>query len=182
QLPCHGTVILWKKQLLYHNWKEKSISQEQESQGQESRILLPQLERNYVETVHEIAVGSLTHEELEKTPSGKISTESARESENSRHFGNTIGKELGSNSVFPLDPKPSYEHKGILNIGKPSQLPENPSRGVSGDQGDKGSYFSTITHTISEFINDVEPAPVLGVSGGMGALYLLLKVFNVLKL
>ncbi|KMZ77039.1 hypothetical protein PVIIG_06558 [Plasmodium vivax India VII] len=38
----------------------------------------------------------------------------------------------------------------------------------------------SITDTISGFIRDVEPGPVLGVSGGMGVLFLLFKVLKVL--
>ncbi|KMZ89807.1 hypothetical protein PVMG_06266 [Plasmodium vivax Mauritania I] len=43
-------------------------------------------------------------------------------------------------------------------------------------------FFTNVQSTISGFIKDVEPGPVLGVSGGMGALFLLFKVFKVLIL
>uniref|UniRef100_A5KD56 Variable surface protein Vir6-like n=1 Tax=Plasmodium vivax (strain Salvador I) TaxID=126793 RepID=A5KD56_PLAVS len=35
--------------------------------------------------------------------------------------------------------------------------------------------FRSLQNSISEFISDVQPAPILGVSGGMGALFLLFK-------
>ncbi|KMZ77237.1 hypothetical protein PVIIG_06061 [Plasmodium vivax India VII] len=75
------------------------------------------------------------------------------------------------------------------------------SRHVSNDQGVTGRldgrYISLETEAprggtegvlvkVQSFITDtlgqVEPAPILGVSGGMGVLFLLFKVFNVLKL
>ncbi|KMZ95002.1 hypothetical protein PVMG_05763 [Plasmodium vivax Mauritania I] len=44
------------------------------------------------------------------------------------------------------------------------------------------SYLENIRGTITGVFQSVEPAPILGVSGGMGVLFLLFKVFNVLKL
>ncbi|KMZ95944.1 hypothetical protein PVMG_06171 [Plasmodium vivax Mauritania I] len=41
---------------------------------------------------------------------------------------------------------------------------------------------SSVMNTITGVFQSVEPAPILGVSGGMGALFLLFKVFNILKL
>ncbi|KNA01703.1 hypothetical protein PVNG_04729 [Plasmodium vivax North Korean] len=61
--------------------------------------------------------------------------------------------------------------------------------GLDQEQGDKGTtrpgtFFgsSGIPGYITEVLGSVEPGPVLGVSGGMGTLFLLFKVFKVLKL
>ncbi|SCA59951.1 hypothetical protein PVT01_000056100 [Plasmodium vivax] len=43
------------------------------------------------------------------------------------------------------------------------------------DASTTSGITGTITETISGFIKEVEPAPILGVSGGMGALFLLFK-------
>ncbi|SCA59585.1 VIR protein [Plasmodium vivax] len=42
-------------------------------------------------------------------------------------------------------------------------------------QTDTSGVFGSLQNTISSFIREVEPAPILGVSGGMGALFLLFK-------
>ncbi|SCA82114.1 VIR protein [Plasmodium vivax] len=42
-------------------------------------------------------------------------------------------------------------------------------------QTDTSGAFGSLQNTISGFIKDVDPGPVLGVSGGMGALFLLFK-------
>ncbi|CAI7723128.1 PIR protein [Plasmodium vivax] len=148
----------------------KTISKEQESLE-----LQPQLEANSLGSDHQSAAGSLTQEEFEKTRTDHILTESPKEREHSRHFGNSIGRELGSNSVYQLGSKPSYELMGQLYVDNPSQLPEDPSRDISAEQGNKEGYFSTITGTLYGIVQSVEPAPILGVSGGMGALFLLFK-------
>ncbi|KMZ96366.1 hypothetical protein PVNG_06326 [Plasmodium vivax North Korean] len=49
-------------------------------------------------------------------------------------------------------------------------------------EGVTPGVFGSLPSSISSFIRDVEPGPVLAVSGGMGALFLLFKVFKVLKL
>ncbi|KMZ99011.1 hypothetical protein PVNG_03850 [Plasmodium vivax North Korean] len=49
-------------------------------------------------------------------------------------------------------------------------------------QTDTSGVFGSLQNTISSFIREVEPAPILGVSGGMGALFLLFKVYMVLKI
>ncbi|KMZ88481.1 hypothetical protein PVBG_05439 [Plasmodium vivax Brazil I] len=153
--------------------KEQTIPQSQETRAEESHVSTPHQETNYVGSGHQIAQGTLTQEKLEKPP---------RETERSRHFGNTIGTELRSNSDYPLDPNPSYQLMEELDGDNPSRLPGFPSRDLSTDQRDKEGYFSTMTDTISGFMKNVEPAPILGVSGGMGVLFLLFKVFKVLKL
>ncbi|KMZ89788.1 hypothetical protein PVMG_06056 [Plasmodium vivax Mauritania I] len=45
-----------------------------------------------------------------------------------------------------------------------------------GTKGNKGGMFGTIGESVINLLGDVEPAPILGVSGGMGALFLLFKV------
>ncbi|VVA00333.1 PIR protein, partial [Plasmodium vivax] len=42
-------------------------------------------------------------------------------------------------------------------------------------QTDTPGVFGSLQNSISSFIREVEPAPVLGVSGGMGVLFLLFK-------
>ncbi|KMZ96454.1 hypothetical protein PVNG_05439 [Plasmodium vivax North Korean] len=53
-----------------------------------------------------------------------------------------------------------------------------PQHGLEGDQETMGK----ITGAIIGVLREVEPGPILGVSGGMGALFLLFKVFIALKI
>ncbi|KMZ82469.1 hypothetical protein PVIIG_06232 [Plasmodium vivax India VII] len=55
---------------------------------------------------------------------------------------------------------------------------EYPQTGLETDQGTMGK----ITGAITGVLREVEPGPILGVSGGMGALFLLFKVCIALKL
>ncbi|KMZ96055.1 hypothetical protein PVNG_05944 [Plasmodium vivax North Korean] len=61
--------------------------------------------------------------------------------------------------------------KGVLKPGKEYTNTDGSFLGSSGFPG-----------YITEVFRSVEPAPILGVSGGMGVLFLLFKVFKVLKL
>ncbi|CAG9474507.1 unnamed protein product [Plasmodium vivax] len=74
-------------------------------------------------------------------------------------------------------------------MGKSSYGLRNTESGYSntGDQlstsvGDTKGFFSNVQDTFFSIVKDVEPGPVLGVSGGMGVLFILFKVFKVLKL
>ncbi|CAI7723935.1 PIR protein [Plasmodium vivax] len=51
----------------------------------------------------------------------------------------------------------------------------NPSAGSMQSTFDTGTIMGTIKDAVSNVLEAVEPVPILGVSGGMGALYLLLK-------
>ncbi|KMZ82381.1 hypothetical protein PVIIG_06097 [Plasmodium vivax India VII] len=50
------------------------------------------------------------------------------------------------------------------------------------NQNDQEGVLETMKNALSSIVKDVEPGPVLGVSGGMGALFLLFKVFIALKI
>ncbi|SCA59947.1 VIR protein [Plasmodium vivax] len=153
-----------------------TILQGQESRGEESQVSQQQLDLKAVKLDHEIAPGHLTQDRLQNIPSDQILTELTRERIHSRHFGNSVGTEVGSNFGNPLGPNHSYQLMGQLYVDKPSQLPEDRTHDLSAERGNKDGYYSTITDTISGFIKDVEPGPVLGVSGGMGVLFLLFKL------
>ncbi|KNA01521.1 hypothetical protein PVNG_05542 [Plasmodium vivax North Korean] len=58
----------------------------------------------------------------------------------------------------------------------------NPYLSVVPPSNEVGDTSSSVMSTITSALRDVEPGPVLGVSGGMGVLFLLFKVFNVLKI
>ncbi|SCA59986.1 VIR protein [Plasmodium vivax] len=152
-----------------------TISEGQASHGQESHVLQSQLELNSVQSGHEIATGSLREEGLGKTRSDQILTDTTRETGHSRILENSFGTELRSISVYPLGSNHSNQLMEQLGTNNPSGLPEFPSRDLSANQRDKEGYFSTMADTISGFIKDVDPGPVLSVSGGMGALFLLFK-------
>ncbi|KNA02241.1 hypothetical protein PVNG_04472 [Plasmodium vivax North Korean] len=64
---------------------------------------------------------------------------------------------------------------GLLKGRYRSQHPEAPREGTEGLLGKMQGFFT-------ETLGQVEPAPILGVSGGMGALFLLFKVFIALKI
>ncbi|CAI7724060.1 PIR protein [Plasmodium vivax] len=50
------------------------------------------------------------------------------------------------------------------HVVDPRRIPQDPQ-----------NFLGTMKNAISGFMNEVEPAPILGVSGGMGALFLLFK-------
>ncbi|KMZ94937.1 hypothetical protein PVMG_06053 [Plasmodium vivax Mauritania I] len=50
------------------------------------------------------------------------------------------------------------------------------------DQPLTSGVFGTLKNTLSGITDYVEPVPLIGVSGGMGALFLLLRVFKILNL
>ncbi|KMZ96156.1 hypothetical protein PVNG_05802 [Plasmodium vivax North Korean] len=52
----------------------------------------------------------------------------------------------------------------------------------SASLNDKEGFIDNVKSTFSSIVQNVEPAPVLGVSGGMGVLFLLFKVFIILKI
>ncbi|GAB69697.1 CYIR protein [Plasmodium cynomolgi strain B] len=53
------------------------------------------------------------------------------------------------------------------------------TKGLENGSGNYSTGFMTnVQNGISEFIKDIDPVPVMGVSGGMGALYLLLRVLK----
>ncbi|SCA59571.1 VIR protein [Plasmodium vivax] len=55
------------------------------------------------------------------------------------------------------------------------QKKKDPREGEENIPRYNEGVIGTMKNAISGFINDVEPAPILGVSGGMGALFLLFK-------
>ncbi|KMZ88690.1 hypothetical protein PVBG_05546 [Plasmodium vivax Brazil I] len=74
-------------------------------------------------------------------------------------------------------------------MGKLSYGLRNTESGYSntGDQlstsvGDTKGTLTNVQDTFFSIVKDVQPGPVLGVSGGMGALFLLFKVFIALKI
>ncbi|EDL42648.1 variable surface protein Vir6-related, partial [Plasmodium vivax] len=60
----------------------------------------------------------------------------------------------------------------FISLGDNQQL----SKDVQTLGPEEKGFFSNVSDTITGFIREVEPAPVLGVSGGMGVLFLLFKV------
>ncbi|KMZ87892.1 hypothetical protein PVBG_06119 [Plasmodium vivax Brazil I] len=56
------------------------------------------------------------------------------------------------------------------------------TEGVLPSSNDVEGTSSSVMSTITSALRDVEPGPVLGVSGGMGVLFLLFKVFTALKI
>ncbi|KMZ82966.1 hypothetical protein PVIIG_05261 [Plasmodium vivax India VII] len=49
-------------------------------------------------------------------------------------------------------------------------------------RGNTGGIFGTIGDSVINVLGEVDPVPVVGVSGGMGALFLLFRVSNIFKL
>ncbi|KMZ89386.1 hypothetical protein PVBG_05982 [Plasmodium vivax Brazil I] len=54
----------------------------------------------------------------------------------------------------------------------------NPPNGLEKDEG----FAASMRNTITEVLGSVDPVPVVGVSGGMGALFLLFRVLEILNL
>ncbi|KMZ83369.1 hypothetical protein PVBG_06225 [Plasmodium vivax Brazil I] len=111
-------------------------------------------------------------EGLEKITSGSTLPPGLSEFryQNKDRFGVSIGSPNGEMG------KPSYD--------LPSTEMRYPNTGeqLSTTVGDTKGFFSNVQDTFYSIVKDVEPAPVLGVSGGMGALFLLFKVFYILIL
>ncbi|SCA59589.1 Plasmodium vivax Vir protein, putative [Plasmodium vivax] len=92
-------------------------------------------------------------------------------------------------SIRPEKPVHQREstHQGGLIYTRESIYPtelgypeESQYSGKSGleartEQSESGGVLESIQNSLTEVLGSVEPAPVLGVSGGMGALYLLFK-------
>ncbi|KMZ92856.1 hypothetical protein PVMG_01442, partial [Plasmodium vivax Mauritania I] len=57
-----------------------------------------------------------------------------------------------------------------------------PKNVLESSPGGKEGIMVSMKNAISGFMNEVEPAPILGVSGGMGALFLLFRVLEILNL
>ncbi|KMZ83195.1 hypothetical protein PVBG_06031 [Plasmodium vivax Brazil I] len=79
----------------------------------------------------------------------------------------TIGKSGYRTAEAPLEQ--------LKLMGERSKYPQD---GLEMEQGTMGK----ITGAITGVLREVEPGPILGVSGGMGALFLLFKVFIALKI
>ncbi|SCA60834.1 Plasmodium vivax Vir protein, putative [Plasmodium vivax] len=163
-----------------HPAKEKvDLPQPEEttiSEGQELHVSKPQLEPLSVESGDQKAQGTLLEGNLGKTPRDQTLAQSIRETQHTSNFLNSYGTELRGNFVNSLDSNPSYQLMEQLDGDNSSRLPQFPSRDQSAQQRDKDGYYSTITDTITGFISEVQPGPVLGVSGGMGVLFLLFKL------
>ncbi|KMZ95226.1 hypothetical protein PVMG_05144 [Plasmodium vivax Mauritania I] len=87
-------------------------------------------------------------------------------SEETHHRDYTFGRP----NVRPDLERRTSTYGEFIKEGDFTSIPGQLSQNASEAKG-----FSTITDTITGFISEVQPAPILGVSGGMGALFLLFK-------
>ncbi|KMZ77017.1 hypothetical protein PVIIG_06245 [Plasmodium vivax India VII] len=98
------------------------------------------------------------------SPRTRKSTLEAEYAQQKEYIGNTFPSKR--------QPYPAVSvQQGVLEIPN-----------IENDTLEEKGYLRTVTDAVSGFMKDVEPAPILGVSGGMGALFLLFKVFIVLKI
>ncbi|GAB69797.1 CYIR protein [Plasmodium cynomolgi strain B] len=100
--------------------------------------------------------------------------------------------ELG-NTGLNNPPRTLFGHSGMSESSPGGSITHtiegtNQQREVGNDQEDKGTtrsgtFFNSsgFRGYITEVLDSVDPVPVVGVSGGMGALYLLLKVWYILN-
>ncbi|SCA60587.1 hypothetical protein PVC01_000086300 [Plasmodium vivax] len=83
--------------------------------------------------------------------------------QNEDRFGASLGRRDGEKG------NPAYGLRstefGYTNAGEQ----------LSTTEGDPKGFLTNVQDTFLSFVKDVEPGPVLGVSGGMGALFLLFK-------
>ncbi|KMZ96104.1 hypothetical protein PVNG_06449 [Plasmodium vivax North Korean] len=141
-------------------------------------------------------------EPAKETMSPKGSLQSAETQDNSVTLHTTEEEQ----SIKALKPtalvSPNREHSTLKAKAKPHEqythnlmhikgqyYPELSSHqqvleipNIENDTLEEKGYLRTVTEAVSGFMKDVEPAPILGVSGGMGALFLLFKVFIALKI
>ncbi|SCA83749.1 hypothetical protein, conserved [Plasmodium vivax] len=119
--------------------------------------------------------GRITHD-LEKHQGGGIHHAIGTEEDEDRRNVKTSLPDRRTLRTFPhYDPlsklalNPGVESSEQLKLmGEPSLYPQN---GLEKDQG----VMANVRNTITEVLGSVEPGPVLGVSGGMGVLFLLFK-------
>ncbi|KMZ88476.1 hypothetical protein PVBG_05434 [Plasmodium vivax Brazil I] len=108
-------------------------------------------------------------ERLEKVGSGARLLPGLRY-QNEDTFGESLGRRDGEKG------NPEYGLRntefGYANAGEQ----------LSTTEGDPKGFLTNVQDTFFSIVKDVEPGPVLGVSGGMGALFLLFKVFKNLKI
>ncbi|CAG9472710.1 unnamed protein product [Plasmodium vivax] len=120
-------------------------------------------------------------QELTKSPQVQeetISVETHTEYDNHRESTNHHARynhRTEMDSINEISPPHEAPHVGLF--------PKRPQLQLKGQEyvqppefsNDVAKDSSTILSSITGFINEVEPAPILGVSGGMGALFLLFK-------
>ncbi|KMZ76730.1 hypothetical protein PVIIG_06041 [Plasmodium vivax India VII] len=121
-------------------------------------------------------------QEVTKSPQVQeetISVETHTEYDNHRESTNHHARHnhrTEMDSINEISPPHEAPHVGLF--------PKRPQLQLKGQEyvqppefsNDVAKDSSTILSSITGFINEVEPAPILGVSGGMGALFLLFKV------
>ncbi|CAG9481949.1 unnamed protein product [Plasmodium vivax] len=74
-----------------------------------------------------------------------------------------------------LSPEYQPHYRPYEFPGTSSYLEPNPHTSVPPSSNEAGDTSSSVMNTITSALRDVEPGPVLGVSGGMGVLFLLFK-------
>ncbi|KMZ94950.1 hypothetical protein PVMG_05619 [Plasmodium vivax Mauritania I] len=89
-----------------------------------------------------------------------------------RYTGTSKGRGYFDNNVLV-----QHQDEKVLPTSS-SDMPEHTSNIFTDRQGTMGK----ITGAITDVFGQVDPVPVVGVSGGMGALFLLFRVFEILNL
>ncbi|KMZ82443.1 hypothetical protein PVIIG_06199 [Plasmodium vivax India VII] len=81
------------------------------------------------------------------------------------------------NREFPIDSSPGHipRYEPLESSGTTLYADRNPYSYVQSSSNEVGDTSSSVMNTITSALKDVEPGPVLVVSGGMGVLFLLFK-------
>ncbi|CAG9479390.1 unnamed protein product [Plasmodium vivax] len=86
-------------------------------------------------------------------------------------------------SKLEIDLSPEYPpHNGPFEFPGTSLYSERYQHSPEPPSSKEVEATSSVMSTITSALKDVEPGPVLGVSGGMGVLFLLFKVFIALRI
>ncbi|EDL42798.1 variable surface protein Vir6-like [Plasmodium vivax] len=157
---------------------EEEIKRQIQKQQQEQEQLQRQKEKEELEKQNLPQRGKLDTNELLSNRENVLSAALTHEIETEQSFGTESPRGEGYR-VMQEYARPSSFYSERLRTQK-EQL-EQTKRGYGGfkdetmDTSTTSGITATITDTISGFIKEVDPAPVLGVSGGMGVLFILFK-------
>ncbi|SCA59880.1 VIR protein [Plasmodium vivax] len=157
---------------------EEEIKRQIQKQQQEQEQLQRQKEKEELEKQNLPQRGKLDTNELLSNRENVLSAALTHEIETEQSFGTESPRGEGYR-VMQEYARPSSFYSERLRTQK-EQL-EQTERGYGGfkdetmDTSTTSGITATITDTISGFIKEVDPAPVLGVSGGMGVLFILFK-------
>ncbi|KNA01536.1 hypothetical protein PVNG_05557 [Plasmodium vivax North Korean] len=118
-------------------------------------------------------------------PEETIIAETREENHNHRETTNndeTYYHITQTDAITEIPPRIEPHRVGIVSLRTPLHPEQKEYFQPHELSNESARESSTILGSITGVLKDVEPGPVLGVSGGMGVLFILFKVFKALKI